>query len=305
MFNRWAQTHGALFGLRETSRCTRAITQGAILKVQQQSQSLIKGYQSPSVTETKLFSYCTTKSHFMYFHVSINVGLYTVSLRHCSPWLPSFTLLFFCQLNQASQCFHGVLMSTCSDGKEDSSKQQPLSASEEQHYAQFTKNKPKLTMHWTKTTPNRIEIKINSHADRHILAFLQLQAVVLALRADCAAGLLIFTNKKPDAAGTGIGEARKKTCMQSHREHTHVITDTTKSPEIARIIPLSWHTISGDPPQVSDFQTGDKNNWWVTVTLAYFESVSWLPSAVLLWQQLLSLTDKRGNLCFSYYYFYY
>lgn len=130
--------------------------------MQQQSQSLIKGYQSPSVTETKLFSYCTTKSHFMYFHVSINVGLYTVSLRHCSPWLPSFTLLFFCQLNQASQCFHGVLMSTCSDGKEDSSKQQPLSASEEQHYAQFTKNKPKLTMHWTKTTPNRIEIKINS-----------------------------------------------------------------------------------------------------------------------------------------------
>lgn len=75
-------------------------------------------------------------------------------------------------------------------------------------------------MHWTKTTPNRIEIKINSHADRHVLAFLQLQAVVLALRADCAAGLLIFTNKKPDAAGTGIGEARKKNMhAKSQRAH--------------------------------------------------------------------------------------
>lgn len=72
-------------------------------------------------------------------------------------------------------------MSTWFDGKEDSSNQQLPSASRTAAIRSIQKERTKgYNANWTKTTANHPEIKINSQADRHILAFLQLQAASYA-----------------------------------------------------------------------------------------------------------------------------
>lgn len=107
MFNRWAQTRGVSFGLRETCPCACAITQGGNLKSACSNLNhTLNANNLPQSHKQNGFPPARPVSFHVLSHVSIHICLYSLSLGLCSLWLPSFILPLLCQLNQASQCFH-------------------------------------------------------------------------------------------------------------------------------------------------------------------------------------------------------
>lgn len=152
-------------------------------------------------------------------------------------------------------------MSTWFDGKENSSNQQLPSASRTAAIRSIHKERTKgYNANWTKTTPNRTKIKINSHADRHIHAFLQLQA------ASCAAQLLFWPlrltvrppphlhKQEPRRSWLGYWRRTQKNIhAKSQRTHARDYRNSKVS-EVARITPLSWQTITATSFRLPD--------WW-------------------------------------------
>lgn len=120
-------------------------------------------------------------------------------------------------------------MSTWFDGMEDSSNQQLPSASRRAAIRSIHKEWTKgYNANWNKTTPNRPEIKINSHADRHILAFLQLQA------ASCAAQLVFWPLRLTVQPASSSSQTRTQTQLArasaAHpKKHPRNVTESARA----------------------------------------------------------------------------